>query len=208
MAVSAQLTGPFLALASAKNLDLAADTIKVTLHTSTMTPSVAWDYADHLTNEVAAAGGYTTGGATLASKTLAYTAAGSLTAWAANTSYTAGDVRRKTVDNGHAYICIVAGTSHATTEPIWPTGSRATITDGTVTWAECGHGVVVFDAADLTWAASTITARYAWLQDATPGSAATNPLIGYVDFGADLASSAGNFTITWHPQGIVVLPIG
>jgi hypothetical protein len=63
--------------------------------------------------------------------------------------------------------------------------------------------VIVLDADDVTWASSTITARYAVIYDATPATAATRPLIGYVDFGSDQSSSNGNFTITWDSTGIV-----
>lgn len=60
------------------------------------------------------------------------------------------------------------------------------------------------DAADVVWAASTITARYAVIYSDT-GTAATSPLIGYVDFGSDLSSSGGNYTLTWDATGIVTL---
>jgi hypothetical protein len=59
----------------------------------------------------------------------------------------------------------------------------------------------------VTWAASTITARYAVVADTTPGTAATNPLICYVDFGADVTSSGGNFTITWDADGIFTVTV-
>lgn len=59
------------------------------------------------------------------------------TAWAALTAYTLGLVRRATVldqAKPFAYICTTAGTSHATTEPIWPVVPGATIVDGAATW--------------------------------------------------------------------------
>lgn len=59
------------------------------------------------------------------------------------------------------------------------------------------------DAADVTWASSTITARYAVIYDDTPAS--NKPLLGYVDFGADQSSSNGNFTITWDAVGIFTI---
>jgi len=62
-----------------------------------------------------------------------------------------------------------------------------------------------FDANDVVWSASTITARYAVLYDDTPATDATKPLIGYLDFGQDLSSSAGNFTITWATEGIFTI---
>lgn len=64
-----------------------------------------------------------------------------------------------------------------------------------------------FDADDVTWPASTITARYAVVVDTTPGSAATNPLICYVDFGADVVSSGGAFTIQWDATGIFTVTV-
>ena len=69
------------------------------------------------------------------------------TAWATATAYTAGNVRMPTSGNrnGHRYICTVAGTSHATTEPTWPTTDDATVTDGTVTWAEYGGDLCSLD---------------------------------------------------------------
>lgn len=61
-----------------------------------------------------------------------------------------------------------------------------------------------FDAADITWAASTITARGAVLYRNT-GTANTSPLIAYFDFGSDQSSSSGNFTITWNSEGLLNL---
>jgi hypothetical protein len=63
--------------------------------------------------------------------------------------------------------------------------------------------VIILDADDVTWASSTITARYAVVYDAQASTNATRPLIGYVDFGSDQSSSNGNFTITWDSTGIV-----
>jgi hypothetical protein len=63
------------------------------------------------------------------------------------------------------------------------------------------------DAADVVWAASTITARYAVIYDSTPGTDATRPLISYLDFGADVVSSGGNFTISWDPAGIIAVTV-
>ncbi|MHA1482068.1 MAG: hypothetical protein ACTSQA_01355 [Candidatus Heimdallarchaeaceae archaeon] len=62
----------------------------------------------------------------------------------------------------------------------------------------------VFDAADVTWSSSTITARGAVIYKDT-GTAATSPLICYLDFGADKSSSNGDFTISWNAEGIVNL---
>lgn len=60
------------------------------------------------------------------------------------------------------------------------------------------------DANNVVWSSSTITARGAVLYKDT-GNAATDNLIGYVDFGADYSSSNGDFTINWAAGGILEL---
>jgi hypothetical protein len=119
------------------SIDLDSDTLKVMLCTSLYTPNQnTHAFKSDVTNEVTGTG-YTAGGATLGSVTLA--------------------------------------------------------TSGTVT---------TLDAADTSWATSTITARYAVIYDSTPASDATRPLLAYVDFGADVVSSGGTFQITWDATGI------
>jgi hypothetical protein len=81
------------------------------------------------------------------------------------------------------------------------TAGGATLGTKTVGYT-AGTNITKFDAADTSWASSTITARYAVIYDSTPGTAATNPLIGYVDFGADMSSNNGTFQITWDANGI------
>jgi hypothetical protein len=56
--------------------------------------------------------------------------------WVASVARAVGDMIRPTTPNGFIYRCIVAGTSHAATEPTWANIStvHGTITDGTVTW--------------------------------------------------------------------------
>jgi len=41
--------------------------------------------------------------------------------------------------------------------------------------------------------------------DSTPGTAGTNPLLFWVDFGVDEVSTAGDFTITWHANGMATI---
>lgn len=67
-----------------------------------------------------------------------------------------------------------------------------------------GTTTPVFDAADVTWSSSSITARGAVLYQDT-GSAATDRLIHYIDFGTDQTSASGNFTIQWNASGIFSL---
>lgn len=54
--------------------------------------------------------------------------------WAADTAYVLKDYVVPTTWNGWRYECTVAGSSHATTEPIWPTVEGETIVDEGVTW--------------------------------------------------------------------------
>ncbi|HEV7282288.1 MAG TPA: hypothetical protein VGN57_18950 [Pirellulaceae bacterium] len=59
----------------------------------------------------------------------------------------------------------------------------------------------VFDAADVSWASSSITARYAVVYRST-GTASTSPLLALIDFGSNYTSSNAAFSITWNPSGI------
>lgn len=141
MAVTAKVYNAAITSLANKEIDWGTDTIKVMLTTATYTPSqTAHQYKSSVTNEVTGTG-YTAGGATLASKTEAFT----------------GQVK-------------------------------------------------AFDAADVTWSSSTITARYAVVYAST-GTDATSPLICYIDFGADVSSSGGNFTITWDAAGIFTVTV-
>jgi hypothetical protein len=63
----------------------------------------------------------------------------------------------------------------------------------------------VFDADDVTWSTSTITARGAVLYKSRGGASSADELLCYIDFGSDKISSAGNFTITWDAEGIINL---
>lgn len=63
----------------------------------------------------------------------------------------------------------------------------------------------VFDADDLTWSTSTITARGAVLYKSRGGASSADELLCYIDFGADKSSSAGNFTLQWDAEGILNL---
>ena len=67
--------------------------------------------------------------------------------------------------------------------------------------------VTKFDADDVSWSNSTITARYAVIYDATPAAAADKKLLAYVDFGADQSSSSGTFQITWNASGIFTVTV-
>jgi hypothetical protein len=86
----------------------------------------------------------------------------------------------------------VSGTGYST--------GGATLANKSVSY-NSSTNVTKFDADDVSWTSSTITARYAVIYDAT-GTASTSALIGYVDFGSDQSSSSGTFSIVWDSAGI------
>lgn len=81
------------------------------------------------------------------------------------------------------------------------TAGGAVLASKTVTY-DAGTNTTKFDAADVTWASSSITARYAVVYDDSGASNATKPLIGYFDFVTDRASSNGDFIVRWGADGI------
>lgn len=62
----------------------------------------------------------------------------------------------------------------------------------------------VFDAADLSWSTATITARGLVIYKDT-GTGSTSPLLCYLDFGSDVASTAGTFSVQFSSSGILAL---
>jgi hypothetical protein len=142
MAVTALVYGGFLQSLANKEIDLDSDVLKIMLCTSAYTPNQdTHRYKSSVTGEVSGTG-YVSGGNTLASVAVTYTA---------------------------------------------------------------GTNTLTLDAADTSWANSTITARYAVIYDNTPATDATRPLIAVIDFGADVSSSGAAFNITFDAAGIVTL---
>lgn len=64
---------------------------------------------------------------------------------------------------------------------------------------------VDFDAADVVWSNSTITAYGAVIYKKVGSTASVSPVIALIDFGGVQTSSAGAFTITWSSVGILRL---
>jgi len=146
MAVSLTLCRKFYVSTFNKELDVDSDTWKVSLHTSGWTPAQDTDqYHSTPSNELAASGNYSTGGATISPLSVGV----------------------------------------ATTKQANITGSNA------------------------AWTALTMSAaaRYASIYDSTPGTEATRPLLGWVDFGADQTVAGANFTISWAAGGIAVFSV-
>lgn len=62
----------------------------------------------------------------------------------------------------------------------------------------------VWDAADVIWASSSLSA-YGAVVYKDSGVASTSPLVCYFDFGSYQVSSSGTFTISWNAEGIINL---
>lgn len=192
------------AAGNAPNIDYLSDDIRIALVTSSYTPNAdTHDFWDDVVANEASGTGYTANGAALASKTITYTAANSWSpTWASGTAYSLNALVRPTSGNGFLYRAAVAGSSHASVEPTWPTTLGLTVTDNGVTWVCAGRGVNVFDAADPSWASSTVTARYGVVYNRTPASDATRVLLCYLDFGSNQTTNNGTFAITLPATGL------
>lgn len=195
-------------------INFSSDTIKVML-LSSYTVGSTQDTAPYL-NDVVTGGvgvettgsGYSAGGATLASKTVTYTAANSWgTSRANSTAYTVGDVVRPATGNGFVYQATSAGTT-AGSIPTYPTTIGQTVADGGVTWVCAGRGTLVVDAADPVWTTSnpgTLAGSHLLFYKDT-GTPSTSPVIGYWDLGGtQTASNGGTFTSTLDAtEGLLV----
>ena len=76
-----------------------------------------------------------------------------------------------------------------------------------VTWTLSGS-TYTLDAADVAWDASagSLAAAWAVVYDSTPGTNATNPVIGYINLngdGATKTASGAPFTITLNASGLL-----
>ena len=205
MAVTPHPYSGLLLKALNKEVDFDTDTIKAML-----TTGYTFDGTDVYLNDIGAVEvtgtGYTSGGATLASKTIAVTAANSWgTSRANSTAYTLGQFVRPATGNGFVYQAVAAGTSGGSV-PTYPTTIGGTVSDGGVTWACVGSSLLVLDCADLSWSSSTISATGLVVYDST-GTSSTSVLLGYIDFGATVSSTAGTFSYTVDTQGLLIIPI-
>ena len=196
-------------------INFSSDTIKVML-LSSYTVGSTQDTAQYL-NDVVTGGvgvettgsGYSAGGATLASKTVTYTAANSWgTSRANSTAYTVGDVVRPATGNGFVYQATSAGTTGGSI-PTYPTVIGQTVADGGVTWVCAGRGALVVDAADPVWTTSnpgTLAGSHLLFYKDT-GTPSTSPVIEYWDLGGtQTASNGGTFTSTLDStEGLFVM---
>lgn len=83
------------------------------------------------------------------------------------------------------------------------TAGGATLANKTLTY-DAATNTVKFDADDVSWSSSTITARtYVIYKDT--GTASTSPLIAYGSESADVSTTNGTFSLVWDATGIVTI---
>lgn len=76
-----------------------------------------------------------------------------------------------------------------------------------VSWSRSGN-VYTFDCADPVWSATggSLSAAYLVIVDTTPGTDATNPVIGYVNLdgaGGTVTATDASFTVTVNASGLL-----
>lgn len=106
-----------------------------------------------------------------------------------------------------------AETPNQDTDDFWnDAGSEVTGTGYTTKGATLGSPTSTYDTTtdqvrldgtDTSWSSSTITARLAVVYEDTAGADTTDPVHGWVDFGADVSTTNGTFQITWDSTGII-----
>lgn len=82
------------------------------------------------------------------------------------------------------------------------TSPGASLSSKTVTTSSLA---TTFDADDVTWSNSSITAYYAILYDNTSSDSSMKKLLTYTDFGGSKVSDGGDFTIQWNSSGIFTI---
>lgn len=120
---------------------------------------------------------------------------------AANTNLSSGTVKVALVDTGtytysaaHQYYSSVSGVG----------GTPQTLASKTIGTVSAG----TFDAADITFSAVAGTVSYeALVIYVDSGSAATSPLVAYIDTatGLPVTSNGGDISVTWDAAGIFTL---
>ena len=86
----------------------------------------------------------------------------------------------------------------------------ATLTSTAVTQTSDGSAVITFDAADVSWTASTLTdvrAAVVYSKTVNDASASNDSLIAYIDLDVNFSTTSGTFQIQWNPSGIFTLDL-
>ncbi len=90
------------------------------------------------------------------------------------------------------------------------TGGGKTLTSVALTQTSDGSATITFDAADVSWTASTLSnvaAAVVYSSTVNDASATNDSLIAYIDFGGNFSTTSGTFQIQWNPSGIFTLDL-
>lgn len=210
MAVVGNLYASFFDQAASGGVNYASDSMKIALLGAGYTPNLATHvhWSDVSASEVSGAG-YTAGGVALATKTHTVVAANSFAtsnglftsgAWIASTAAVAGNIVHPIATNGFIYICVASGTTNSTT-PTWPTVQGQTVVDSGATWSCLGESITTWSSATPTWTTATISANFAVIYDSQSGTPSTEPLMGLIQFGGAVSSTAATYTVTPNVLG-------
>lgn len=116
-----------------------------------------------------------------------------------NNNLSAGTVKVALIDTG-TY-------TYSSTDQFWSSASAASVgTPQTIGSKTFTNGV--FDGADVTFTAVTGNSVEALILYIDTGTAATSPLVAYIDTsvtGLPVTPNGGNITITWNGSGIFSL---
>lgn len=98
---------------------------------------------------------------------------------------------------------VTIGTATEATGTGYTAGGQS-LTTKTVSVGAANH-VVTLSCANPSWPNSTLTAAYALFYDNTPATTTTKPVILYWDFGGNVSSTSGVFTLTISSSGLLTL---
>ena len=71
-----------------------------------------------------------------------------------------------------------------------------------------GTNIIKLNGAAVQWPAATFGPfRYAIIYDDTPATAATKPLVGYVDYGSAVTALGGAVDLVWDASGIATITV-
>ena len=88
-------------------------------------------------------------------------------------------------------------TAYSATNEVVGTGYTAAGNSLTNVNPSLSSTTALLDFADSTWSTATITARGALIYNSTPTHTYTNPAVCVQDFGGDITSTAGDFTVSF-----------
>lgn len=86
------------------------------------------------------------------------------------------------------------------------TANGVTLSSKTSTY-DTATDQIRLDAADVSWTTSTLSATDAVIWVNTAGASSTDPILGNIDFGATVTTTAGTFAITFDATGILVFDV-